>query len=465
MMLFIATFISTSCCLILGGYALKFNAKSQANRYFAAFCFVTALWLVFYCLSLIYLADIRLIRMTMLFATFQSAVLFLFSFHFVDRELPRQVEMPYILAAACIGLLTLTPAVFSHTELIRGVPIPVAGIGMYFFAPFALGSIVASLILLLLNLKKSGRVNRIRTSYILVGFALTMLTIITTNFFGVILFHTIRFSSIGMVGTLFFISFSAFAMTRYRFLDVRAVLKKSLLYSFVLIAFSAAYILLAWIPYSLFSFQTTQLDLIIYTIFCSVGYTVLFQYVSTQVKHYLNGRFFYSEVDLVRFLNDDQTELNSTHELESFVLGIVSMMQDAIKAPVQEFFVMQKNYSRFTSFFPTHSRSVIHFDEFSTDAILKFQDPVLFDDLTSYDGHELMKILKKHKAKIYVPIIIDTELVAFALIGRHKNNVDFRRKDLKKLQTAQQKAASHIPELLHWQYSVENLRHHLKSQM
>lgn len=466
MILLLATITSTLGCLALGGYALKFNFKHSANRYFAAFCFVTALWLVFYAFSLTYLNSILLIRITIFLATLQSSTLLMFAYNFVNITVRKYVSTLYFFTAIFIGFLTLTPAVFSHTEMINGVDIPVSNYGMYFFIPFVFTSVVASMIFFVLNLHRSERIVRIRTYYILIGYALTMSIIIVTNFVGVILFHTIRFSPIGMVSTLFFVSFSAYAMTRYRFLEVRAVVKKSILYGGALLLFTFLYVVLNLLMYRSFYVHVSQLDLIIFTAFSSIVYTVLVQVLSKKIQHYLDGRFFQSIIDLVRFIDEDGAVLNSTHELESFILKLVGSIQDIIKAPVKQFFVLQKHHARYTSFFPPHSRAVIHFDEFQRDQFTHLAEPSLLHTLREEENAEvLVRMLKKFSAEIYVPIIVDDELYAFVLIGKHKNNVPFRDQDVQKLSEPQKQAAVGIQALLQWQYTVENLREHLKSQM
>lgn len=463
--LLLTTIISITGCLSLGGYALKFNPKDHANRYFAAFCFVTVLWLVFSYLSLAEIVRaIFVVRTTMVLAVAQSASLLLFVLHFSVFSYSRSFFRWYCGFGITAALVSAFPFVFSHMEMINGVLVPVAGPGMPIFAIFAVGSVTAAIVLLTLNVFKVDRINRIRTFYILLGLFITMGLVIISNFFLIVLFHSLALASLGLTSVLFFVGFTTFAMTRYRFLDVKVIFSKSVVYGAALVVLSGVYLCTSIATYVFFE-RHFSIDVVLPAIFFSALYVFMVQHVGMRIKRWLDGLFFRDEIDLAKLIHEENLELNTTHELESFVLKLAGSIQQVSKAKVQQVFVAQKRYSRLRSFFPQHSQETIHFDDPLFLEIQKNKDAYLYDELQDRNiGKRIRKLMKKHKAEMYVPVWSTDDLLAIILIGQHKNAASFGPKDIAALEEFQKTAAASIPTLLYWQSTVENLREHLKSQ-
>lgn len=463
--LLLTTILSITSCLLLGLYALKFNPKDHANRYFAAFCFVTVLWLIFSYLSLAEIAtNIFVVRITMVLAVAQSAALLLFVLNFSVFKYSISFLRVYYGFGIIAALASAFPFVFSRMEVMNGFLVPVAGPGMPIFAVFAVGSVTAAIILLMLNMWKVDRINRIRTFYILLGLFITMGLVIISNFFLIVLFHSLSLASLGLMSVLFFVGFTTFAMTRYRFLDVKVIFSKSVVYGGAIVLLSGAYLCTAIATYVFFD-SHFSIDIALPAIFFSALYVFMVQHISTTIKRWLDGLFFRDEIDLAKLIHEENLELNTTHELEFFVLKLAGSIQQVSKAKVQQIFILQKRYSRLRSFFPQRSQEVIHFDDPLFVEIQKNKDAYLYDELQDRNlGKRIRKLMKNNKAEIYLPVWSTDDLLAIILIGEHKNASSFDPKDIVALEEFQKTAAESIPTLLYWQTTIENLREHLKSQ-
>jgi hypothetical protein len=402
----------------------------------------------------------------MLLATLQSASFFLFTMSFTRRILSKKVQIFFLVATIAIALLTLTNGVFSHSEVVNGMELPKPNYGIILFACYALGSVMMSILLLIMNLWNADKVERIRTQFILTGFAITMFTIVATNFFGVVLFRTTNFAPLGLVSTLFFVGCSAYAMTRYRFLSVRAILRKTVVYSFFVTVFTCLYISIVFLLYFFFIQRDSNTDLLLFSIVASMPYIPFLQFAGKKMKRLLEVKSVGSKIDLTRYINDEDMTFNSTHEIESYVLKMCGSIQEEIKAPVLRFFILQRQSKRYRSFFPAKPQASIYLDSFDQERIINLDRPTSIKELNdTSEAAQLKKILKKHQARIYLPIILNDTLIAMIFIGKHKNNIDFESENIEKLKKFQKDGCRAIPALLEWQISVESTQNILKNRM
>ncbi len=458
--LLIITIISAVCSLVLGVYTLRFNPKGKANQWFAFFCFIISVWLIGSYFALL-LVDVRIVRVLMSFAALEVLSLFMFTHYFANAKTPRVV----IYLVGIIGFLNVviaqTPFLFKDIVTDVRYTYTLIGWAMILFAPYAISiSLVTFYFLARAALRNDSIVKRIQARYIAVGLILTMSITIFFNFIVTNVWHTTKFIQVGMLSQLIFISLTAYAMTRYRFLDVRVVVKKSLIYGVALFLFAISYGSVMSLLYNTV-LDFTGVQTLAALSLSLVLFLLLFELVRSRVKNYLDGIFFRESVDFAKYISESGLVLNTTHELETFVLQFASSIQEIIQAPVKKIFVLQELSMRYQNFFPQGSK-----DYFLINSHLaaELQQPSVHGARLGIELSEkneapyLSKLLKKSDGEISVTVVGDGKVLALVLIGKHKNQRTFTAEDTDRLGGLIKETANRIPNLLQWQYTVESLK-------
>lgn len=454
-MLLLATIISFIGNLVLGIYALKFNSKRAENRYFALFTFTVAVWIVvFYCSLVDY--SLWLVRASMVLAAVWTYSLFLFAYAFTYQKVKKKLLYSMHAIVVFMSLLSLSPLVFSSSTIREGQPFPVPGSGMPLFFLYAVGFLIASTYLVTRNIWHKHPMRKHQAIFIAIGLNLTVITITFSNFISVLVFETRALFPLGMLSTLFFVGMTAYAMTRYRFLDVRVVFKKSLIYGGILFAITGIYVAAILAIYTWLKTQIHVNPLVWLTISLLV-FVAFFEHFKVRLKYFLDGIFFVDDVQFVKIMQESNLILNSSHELETYVMQLAACVQKVTEAPVKQIFVRMQYMNRFKSFFPQQARDFLPFEEQTAQECEKKRGLFLKSELEEKPA--IRKLMKKYQSEIYMTVGSRGEpLLAIVLVGEHKNRKPFAKRDMKGLKEFQQTAEVKFPILLQWQKVMEEAK-------
>ncbi|MFC1598110.1 histidine kinase N-terminal 7TM domain-containing protein [Patescibacteria group bacterium] len=456
--LLLTTIISSVGCLVLGIYTLKFNPKKKANQFFALFCFSILIFLLLDYWSL-FTYDLFVIKLTVFNASYISLFLFLFAYFFSYGKMKKKFVIILVLLAVIISLIAISPFLFTGLYYVNGIPHPNIGVGMMVYAPYTVLINITALIILIRSLRDRNLLKRSQSQFIVLGLVLTMSIIIFSHFFAVNILKTSEYIPIGMISTLLFVSFSSYAMTRYRFLDVKVTFKKSIVYGGSIALFASIYALVLFSAYYVFKLQSIDVSPLIWFLLAVFIFILIFEFFRKRIKNFLDGIFFREEIDFTKFVSDSKMELNSTHELESFVIKLAGCIQESIAAPVTNIYIRQSHLKRYKSFFPQNSRHYIAFSDSAADDFDKHRGIKLFYEVQEQNiGKAIQKVMRKNRAQIYMTVGTEKELLAIILIGEHKNRRAFTKKDLEGLEEFQEIARSALPNLLYWQITIEGLK-------
>jgi hypothetical protein len=302
---------------------------------------------------------------------------------------------------------------------------------------------------------------RVQVEWITVGLIGTMLLMIFPSFVVVNIWHTDRFVPLSMFSTLLFIGCTTYVMTRYRFLDVRVLVKKSLLYAVCLAALATVYATAALQVYYQLK-RNAAVDPIVWLVGVMLIFIILFEVLHKRVKTFLDGKFFVEVIDFTNIIHEGQAVMNSSHEIESYVLQLAGQVQAATRSKVEQIFIRQRQFKRFNSFYPLRSRKYLLFaDEVAVElADKRVRGIHLVADMRKKGiGMRLQKFLHKHRAHAYMTVDgADGEIIAIVVIGQHKNHFELERADLEKLPPIQEEASRRILYALEMQRIFESAR-------
>jgi signal transduction histidine kinase len=224
--------------LTLGGLALKSNPKAGINKILFAFGVSTVLWM--YCLYLGFFfatpADRELallfFRLTFGFGSVTSALLAAFFYIFPNKKngIPKFVQLILILGATAIFLLAVfTPFIYESIEIAQEQLIVEDKLGSLYaiFPIYFLGNYLLAIFFAIRQIRNQSGINKARVLLASIGlfttFTFTILSHIILPIFNIYAFQL----EAGIL-PIFILITSFYAITKYRFMDIKFNLFKTL---------------------------------------------------------------------------------------------------------------------------------------------------------------------------------------------------------------------------------------------
>lgn len=215
---------------LLGVIILLNDFRSATNRAFFYFAAVTAMWSVanymYYQVSAGSLA-LLLLRLVIFFATWHALTFFNLTYIFPANRvaLPKWYQYMLVPFVAAVSVLTLTPLVFEQitsqtaSGAIGGIK---NGPGIPIFGTTVGALIIAGIFLLTRKTIRAGKSRRTPYAFLLGGMFITFFLLLLFNLVLPAAFNNPRYIPLGALFLLPFILSSAFAILRYRLLNIRA---------------------------------------------------------------------------------------------------------------------------------------------------------------------------------------------------------------------------------------------------
>ena len=229
---------------ILGFVVFFNNRKSITNQTFLAFSLITVIYSIFNYLNYQVSAPVFILWLIRL--TIFSAVWHAFSFFQLFYVFPNEktvflktytrVLLPLIFLAS---IFTLTPLVFSQIEVASfgEVSRPVSGPGIVFFGLVVVSLIAGGIFVLIKKTFSAVKTERKQLLLILIGVVITFSLLIAFNFVFPIFFNNTRFIPLAPVFIFPFIFFTAYAILKYRLLNIKLIASEILIFLLVISTF------------------------------------------------------------------------------------------------------------------------------------------------------------------------------------------------------------------------------------
>ncbi len=203
--------------------------KNVSRRFFLFFVSVQVVWAAGNYTSFFVQPENYLfwVRMTLFLATFHAFSFFLFIYSFTEQKniLKEKSFIPAILAFIGIAALTLSPYVFTHLEINTvGQLLPKPGSAIGLFGLFVGSCAMSGFYVLLRKLRRTMGNEQKQMKYVFVGLCLTFIFILGLAFVSFIFFQNLSLVRFSHVYTLPFVAFTAYAMVRFDFLNIKTLL-------------------------------------------------------------------------------------------------------------------------------------------------------------------------------------------------------------------------------------------------
>lgn len=236
--------IVISINLFLAFLVLKNKPKSATSIIFFLLSLNISLWLTANFLSLqnIFLdSSLFLIRLSMFFAMPLSALFFLFA-HTLPRNrivLRKPLFIFLVIITIVIMMLMLSPYGFVGVDVIGNSPNPIPGPGLIPFAFFSTLFSLAAVVTLIRKLRKETGIEKNQFKLIMFGILFMLGAIIFSIFVPVVFFHNNYLVPLLPLYTIIFLASAAYAIIRYKLLNIKFIIARSVFYFLLVFLVSA----------------------------------------------------------------------------------------------------------------------------------------------------------------------------------------------------------------------------------
>lgn len=222
------------------------KSRKSCNVFFSIFAFVTAWWILTNYLISIF-PTIFLLRNSYAAGVLVAPCALAFVLVFIQEKIEPKKILPLYISSIILFLLTY----FNGLIIKKADSIFLGGFSGEFGPLFPIFSIYSILLVLFtlsklfIETKKAQGIKRLQLQYFSLGMFLFG-SIASLCSFILPLLGINRLIPLDSPTSLFFIIFTAYAITRYRLMDIRLVIKRSVTYLLLIISIAAAYLVVAY---------------------------------------------------------------------------------------------------------------------------------------------------------------------------------------------------------------------------
>ncbi len=465
--------IILSITIILGFLAYRRNSRHATNTLLALLTVLIFLWGVSNEISLYSTTTtgtLFWIRMTMFFAV-PTAVLFFVFMHTFPRAslaMSRQLMALVLLVTGSVMSLSLSPWLF--TTIADGVGAnakPVPGFGIIIFAlTVTAANLTAIYLLIVKNFKLSG-VFKLQARYLLLGTAITLSLIMGLVFFPVVLLRFTAFVPYQSELMLPFVALTAYAIVRYRLMDIRAAIARSLSFSILLGAFFAIYgaILIFAVP-RLADWLGIREGFI-----AAVGAllsVLLARYIQEALRRLTDRFLFQNQIDYRRALVETSKELSTTIHIEDVTRTVLDIMEKVIRTKKTIIFLQENKGHNFTPYANRGASSIkvsipkehVLVRHIQHNMGLLVKDELAHEREQERDESHAAEIKQVEQTFVWLdmavvlPLYVNKQLTGLIVLGDKKSGTPYMQDDLNFLAALSPQAATALENARLYQESL-----------
>lgn len=453
----ISALVNLITSAVLGFFVILKSRKSK-NFSFFIFCFFVAFWSLFYYLWQISTsAESALLwcRVLMAFAIFIPVAYLHFVYALVEILDKRKKFLIFSYFLFSLFLVAdATPYFISHIEPILNFQFwPIAGPVYSLFLAVWFFYVIYSTYLLYVKYKTSVGIIRSQIKYVILGMIIGFAGG-ATNYF---LWYRIPIPLIANILVSVYVGTIAYAIIRYRLMDIRIVARKVVIYFLSAGFVYGMFYLVAWIYNKnfggIYSNGAYILGLIIAPLFVA-----LFAWLNNKIKIIANKYLFfslYSHQETIAKLTD---ELTNSIDLYKIVDSIVNSIKQAMQLDRAGILLIDQTgktikykVAKIIGFNENDGISLVQ-DIFLTRHLEKTQKPLVRDELQiiakdlinseeKQSFTQLFDNMKHIEASLCLPMIISNKLIGIIVLGGKISGDAYTKEDLELLTTLSKQAA------------------------
>ncbi|MFN3301739.1 MAG: ATP-binding protein [Patescibacteria group bacterium] len=469
-----ASLIFTTLTIIfaftLGFIVYRKNPKGKINRLFILLVILLIIWAISNFLEnepLDYNLNILFLKIDFASASLIAYYWLLFCLHFPlsDKPLSKISEIIFFLPAIFFTLVSFTDLIvkditfygnaihFNHSVLYVYYSIYIVG----YIIVGGIGTLIA-------KYRSLFGIQKLQVLYVISGLLISLSIAVVLNLF---LQNIVSpaISRIGIYGGIFFISFTAYAIIRYRLMDIRIVVRNVTVYGVSLIVSVGASLLSMFLASRYLSFYISSP--FIGSVILVFG-IIIFQLVKEKFARFANKYLFYPLYSFEKTIEDLSKKLSSFIDLPRLIFLTTDTLKEVMKldnialilrklepprGQLEILGLKEKEEEKGDAFylaknigFKEEEVSLLIKNKFLIHYLEKDKKPLVYDELEYLaqevkDEHlkkkflAIKKYMEKMKAGLYLPLSIEERLVGIFVLGKKVSGDAYSIQDLRLLET------------------------------
>ena len=463
----LSAFINIISSSVLG-ISVWFQRKNRpVNTVFSFFALCIFVWSLPYFLWQISDAEYGLIltRLLMVGAIFIPITYLHFVYAFVETldKRKRFIQLSYILFSI-FALLDATPYMVDHVEPLYGfVAWPIAGSLFWIFLAIWIWYASISLYTLMTYYYRTRGVTKYQTLYILIGTFVGSIGGITNYF----LWYHIPIPPFGNIAASLYLIFIAYAILRYRLMDIRMVAQKTFIYVCEAVFVYVSFYALLWSYKSVAGDPLSRTGFTIGVFLAPLFIYLLFLF-DRGIKSFSNRYLFVSLYNYQDTLGKLAEKLSNYIELDTIVDLIVDTIKQTMQLDRAGVLLVDNSttpahykIARVIGFNEQNGISLVE-DNFMTQYLFETHKPLVSDELVVLsknatsperrDGFMRLYDQMTHiEASLCLPLIGNKTLIGIIVMGNKISHDAYTSEDLELLSTITQQASVAIENALQYQ--------------
>ncbi|MFA5104987.1 MAG: histidine kinase N-terminal 7TM domain-containing protein [Candidatus Margulisiibacteriota bacterium] len=442
--------------LILGLVILLRGRPSAVNFTFAALAFFIAFWSysTYVANTIAYLRDPAILFWAKManVASFPIPSLFLY-FITAFPEKPKIPLWQTVLIFIPVPLLML---LLAYDRILKAVEfLPNGSIDLVFgdlyglFVAYFVSYFLLSFLMLIKKHKKLKGVARMQIRYVSIGAAVPILIGSFTNLFLPLLNVSYAWHEYHMIGTLspvFFTIMVSSAIIQYRFMELRTILGKSIVYSVMAGFISVLYFGFVYIAARFFQALSGNYSFII-GILLFFLFVLIFEPLKNKLEEWVDRLFFRTKFDYEKTLKETSMAMSLISDRDRLLKLTAKLVKRRMNLSGAALFLFDQKNDKFTakaaegtskdliSYTLSSNYPIIEFMEKTRKPVSKYElERQVSDILMSPDDISEIKAvladLEKLKAGLAVPSILKNETLAFLCLGPKLSEEPFSIEDV-----------------------------------
>jgi signal transduction histidine kinase len=418
--------------VLLGLFTYYKNPKSATNILFTFLSFTVVGWTITNYFSL-HASSLEMtlfwIRLVLFIVTPMWTALFLLAWVFPGDKLSINKTFLFGLLAYTIvtSLVAISPYMFTGITGDLNNPQPVPGPGIVLHALLAIGSLVASTLLLIRKFGKADARAKTQLRFFLGGVVTSFSLLIFTNFIMVNVFKNTSLVVIGPFFTLLLVGSISYAIVKHRFLDIRAVVAKAVVYALFLVTLGGFYSLAFFLVGSaLLSIPFSVPQMIFYGALAFVV-AFSFQALKRAIEKITDSIFFkgyYQPQELLKILS---TIMSTTIILDSLTTQILDKLLSEMRITKGVFVTLAKNeqaieFVEFKGFSQKPVFSIGDINEF-----LIRENILIFEEL---EESQLKAIMRSLNISVVLPLRVQQAKIGVLILGEKASGEIYSQEDI-----------------------------------
>jgi len=446
---------------ILAFVVFKNNPKSTTNRLYALLSTIISVWLVANYISLhpaFLTTSLFWIRVTIFIATPMTMMFFLLAHTLPNArlQLSQRKLSAVLLTTLAVMIINISPYAFTAVELTDGTPRPTAGPGIIPFATLVTVFNVMVFYVLFKKLREATGIKMVQLRLVMLGMTIMIGLLIATVLIPAAFFGANFFVTFIPIYTLLFLGFVAYAIIRYRLMDIRALILRVLGFTVLSGSFFALYGLLIYRITSYFSrFGVSPLQHSILVIVAVALAMPAFHYFRLGLRKLTDRFLFQSKTNYQEALVQLSRKLSGTIDIADVTATIMTAMKDYVRTQDVIIFLLDPKSDEYLSHGTSDGRAINFHLELTHPLVsyIKTEPGIVLKDELAFELEatksldrvsaieEVTNSLTWLDAAAVLPLLVNKKLTGLIILGDKQSGEPYLQDDITFLNSFSPQAA------------------------